>query len=208
MLVLRSRLKAVAKPDPHAKDGQYRIRSLYFDTLTDKALREKLDGVSRREKFRIRCYNGDFSHIRLEKKIKAGGLCGKESAPFTEAEVAALLAGDTAFMLEKQDPLIREFYARMTTEGLLPKTIVDYVREPFVFAPGNVRVTIDRNIRTGLAGTEFLSAEPLTVPVPGNPIILEVKWDGFLPDIIRDAVQIENCRSAPFSKYAACRIYG
>lgn len=208
MLALRSRLKAVARPDTHAKDGQYRIRSLYFDTLTDKALREKADGVSRRIKFRIRCYNGDFSRIRLEKKIKAGGLCGKESAPLTAAEVSALLAGDSAFMREKEDPLIREFYARMTAEGLMPKTIVEYVREPYVFAPGNVRVTIDRSIRTGLSGTDFLAEEPLTVPVPGDPIILEVKWDAYLPDIIRDAVQLESCRSGPFSKYAACRIYG
>ena len=55
MLVLRQRLRTVMKPDPHAKDGKYFIRSLYFDNAADKALREKLDGVNCREKFRIRC---------------------------------------------------------------------------------------------------------------------------------------------------------
>lgn len=68
LLALRQRLRAVADPDPHATNGRYRIRSLYFDNAADKALREKVDGVSRREKFRIRYYNGDTSVIRLEKK--------------------------------------------------------------------------------------------------------------------------------------------
>ena len=61
MYVLRQRLRAVASPDSHAVNGTYRIRSLYFDNLSDRALREKLDGVSIREKFRIRYYNEDLS---------------------------------------------------------------------------------------------------------------------------------------------------
>ena len=73
VLELRQRLRAVALPDPHAVDGRYLIRSLYFDTLPDKALREKLDGVNRREKFRIRYYNRDTSVIHLEKKSKRNG---------------------------------------------------------------------------------------------------------------------------------------
>ena len=53
LLILRQRLTAIARLDPHAVDGIYRIRSLYFDNIRDKALREKIDGVNRREKFRI-----------------------------------------------------------------------------------------------------------------------------------------------------------
>lgn len=41
MLILRQRLRAVMAPDSHAIDGQYEIRSLYFDNPDDKALREK-----------------------------------------------------------------------------------------------------------------------------------------------------------------------
>ena len=73
MLVLRQRLKAVMEPDSHAKDGRYDIRSLYFDNLDDKALREKLDGVNIREKYRIRLYNNDPSAIRLERNPCAQG---------------------------------------------------------------------------------------------------------------------------------------
>ena len=54
MLILRQRLGAVMAPDCHAPNGEYEVRSLYFDNLEDKALREKLDGVYVREKYRIR----------------------------------------------------------------------------------------------------------------------------------------------------------
>lgn len=207
MIVLRQRLRAVARPDPHAANGSYGVRSLYFDTPADTALREKLDGVNRREKFRIRCYNGDLSLIHLEKKSKLNGLGSKESAVLTEAETRDILEGRLDWMPTADRPLVRELYSKMHSQLLRPKTIVDYTREPFIYRPGNVRVTIDHSIRTGLRGTDFLDPECLTVPAGESPVILEVKWDEFLPDIIRDAVQLGSRRTAAFSKYALCRIY-
>ena len=208
MLVLRGRLSKVAGRDSHTVNGKYEIRSLYFDTPTDKALREKTDGVNIREKFRIRYYNGDLSFIRLEKKSKINGLCLKESAPLSVESVQAILDGDYGILIRDSQPLVTEFYSKITGGGLRPKTIVDYTREPFIFAPGNVRITLDYNIRSGLQNTDFLNWTSATVPVGNAPIILEVKWDEYLPDIIRDAVQLGNCRVGAFSKYAACRIYG
>lgn len=208
MLVLRGRLSKIAGRDSHTVNGKYEIRSLYFDTLTNKALREKTDGVNIREKFRIRYYNGDLSFIRLEKKSKINGLCLKKSAPLSVESVQAILDGDYGILIRDSQPLVTEFYSKITGGGLRPKTIVDYTREPFIFAPGNVRITLDYNIRSGLQNTDFLNWTSATVPVGNAPIILEVKWDEYLPDIIRDAVQLGNCRVGAFSKYAACRIYG
>lgn len=207
LLALRQRLRAVARTDEHAAGGKYLIRSLYFDTPSDKALREKLNGVSRREKFRIRYYNGDTSVIHLEKKSKLGGLGNKQSADLSAPEVSALLRGDLAWMLGSGRPLVRELYSKMRTERLQPKTIVDYTREPYVYPAGNVRVTLDYDIRTGLRCTDFLDPG-VTIPAGDAPIILEVKWDAFLPSVIRDAVQLEGRRASSFSKYAQCRIYG
>ena len=206
--VLRRRLQAVAAADPHAPSGSYQIRSLYFDTPGDKALREKIDGVNQREKFRLRCYNFDFSLIKLEKKSKRNGLCQKEYAPISREQVQALLLGRYGWMKASDLPLVRELYLKMITQGLRPKTIVDYTRDPFVFPPGSVRVTLDYGIRTGLGSTDFLNPQSLPVPAGGAPAVLEVKWGEFLPDIIRDAVQLSGCRTGAFSKYAFCRIYG
>lgn len=208
LMVLRSRLQTIMACDAHTVDGKYFIRSLYFDSPTDRALREKIDGADRREKFRIRYYNRDTSFIALEKKSKRNGLCSKQFAQMTAEQAQAIVDGDFAWMMESGVPLIQELYCKIRSQGLRPKTVVDYVREPFVYGPGNVRVTFDYGIRTGLWNTDFLDSSGLTVPAGEAPILMEVKWDAFLPDIIRDAIQLPGRRASAFSKYAQCRIYG
>lgn len=208
MLTLRVRLSAVMQRDPNAKNGISRIRSLYFDTPSDTALREKIDGVNIRDKFRIRYYNGNTDDIVLEKKSKRNGLCAKERCGITKNEAQRIVDGDIGWMAESERPLCRELYVQMRGRQLAPKTIVDYTREPFVFAAGNVRVTMDYDIRTGAFRTDLLDPETLTLPAGDPVIILEVKWDEFLPDIIRDAVNLTGRHASSFSKYAQCRIYG
>lgn len=208
MIAIRQRLRAVMKLDENAVDGKYFIRSLYFDNLSDKALREKLDGVNCREKFRIRYYSNNTELIHLEKKSKINGLGSKQSARLTAQETQAIIDGDYDWMINSDRPLVQELYAKMKSQGLRPRTIVDYTREPFVYAAGNVRVTLDYDIRTGMLCTDFLNPGCITIPAGNAPIILEVKWDEFLPSVIRDIVQLENRRTAAFSKYAVCRIYG
>jgi len=207
-IIIEQRLNAVAQIDSHATNGIYEIRSLYFDNLYDKALVEKINGYSRREKFRIRYYNGDTSFIHLEKKSKIHGLCNKQSCMISAKEVQAIIDGQLDWMPYSDRELIKELYTKMKGQGLRPRTIVDYTRIPYVYKPGNVRVTLDYNIRTGMQSTDFLNWNCVTVPAAGATIILEVKWDEYLPDIIRDSVQLTNRASAAFSKYAVCRIYG
>lgn len=207
-IAIRQRLRAVAQVDANAADGRYLIRSLYFDNISDKALREKLDGVNRREKFRIRYYNGNTDQIHLEKKSKWNGLGTKDRALLTADEAQRIVDGDLSWMIGSDRPLVQELYVKMNSQGLRPKTIVDYTREPFVYAPGNVRVTLDYNIRTGLLCTDFLNPDCITIPAGVGETILEVKWDEYLPSVIRDAVQLGSRQLSAFSKYAACRMYG
>ena len=209
-LALRSRLLAVARPDGNAcADGTYLIRSLYFDNLSDKVLREKIDGVNNREKFRIRFYNRDDTVIHLEKKSKINGLCNKLSTNLTREQTENIIAGRIDFMKESKDALLIEFYAKMKYQLLRPKTIVDYIREPYIYGPGNVRITIDSQIRTGiLSKSIFTDILPTINTGYGNAIILEVKYDEFLPEVINMILQLQDRRTTAFSKYAAARIYG
>lgn len=207
LLCIRERLRAVAEPDPHAAEGKYHIRSLYFDNLNDKALREKLDGVNMREKFRIRYYNGDTSVIHLEKKSKLNGLGTKFSAELNREEAQKIVDGELGWMMDSGRPLVQELYSKMIYQGIRPKTIVDYTREPYIYRPGNVRVTFDYDIRTGLGCTDFLNPDCPTIPAGDPVILLEVKWDNYLPSIIKDCVQTPGRRAEAFSKYAQCRLY-
>ena len=203
---LRTRLSAAAEHDPHCgADGSYFIKSLYFDNYNDKVLREKEDGVRRREKFRIRYYDNDTSFMRLKKKTKLNNLSSKESAPVTAEECRRIIEGDTGFMLDSPHELMRELYAKMNYQLLRPKWIVAYDRECFVYPQGNVRVTLDMGIRGSNAVERFTEPSDDFVSQYHTPI-LEVKWDEFLPQFIRDIVGLDGRRTSSFSKYAAVRI--
>lgn len=206
--ILSARLRKLFSHDRHAgPDGSYRISSLYFDTPYDKALRQKIDGVNSREKFRLRYYNDDLSFIRLEKKYKINGLCGKRSTKVSLDLVQQLLAGNIDCLLKTGDPLLTELYSKMLGQQLAPKTIVTYDREAFSYGPGNVRITLDRNLRTGRDQLDFLNPQLYHAPVSDGITVLEVKYDEFLPEIVKMAVQVPNRQATAYSKYAVCRRY-
>jgi len=210
-LAIRQRLRPIMKLDSHAgANGRYLIRSIYFDNINDKALHEKINGVQKREKFRIRYYNDDFSFITLEKKMKYNNLCMKLDAIITEDECRAVLEGQTEWMITHPNELVRELYCKMGSQQLRPKVLVSYIREPYTYAAGNVRVTFDSEIRTSLFRREFLQTPVWDVSVADRPgdMILEVKFDVFLPEIISDLLQTEGIRQQAFSKYGASRRFG
>ena len=205
-LVLSGRLRRLFPHDAHAgPDGCYRVTSLYFDTLYDAALREKLDGVDRREKFRLRYYGDEAAWLKLEKKCKRGGLCSKRAARLSREEGERLLSGDSGFLLHREEPILRELYSKLRGSALTPRTVVCYDREAFLYAPGNVRVTLDRNLRTGTSVKDFFRPERFLLHPLEGLTVLEVKYDAFLPDLVRMAVQIPNRTAAACSKYALCR---
>ena len=210
-LAMRGRLRKIMAADPHTdSSGKYHIRSIYFDNSDDKALREKIDGIGKREKFRIRYYNNDFSFITLEKKMKVDSLCLKYDAQLTEEECRLILNGDLAFMKDHPQELVRELYAKMNYQRLRPRVLVSYVREPYIYRAGNVRVTFDSQIRTTLYHREFLTKQVSDISATDTPqdMTLEVKYDAFLPEIIQDLVQVPGIRQQAFSKYGACRRFG
>lgn len=210
-LELVPRLRAVMQRDPHAgAKGVYRIRSIYFDNYRDKALREKIDGVAWREKFRIRWYDDDFSFVRLEKKIKDGALCMKQDVPIDRADLDRLLGGDMAWMSVAGNELIHELYIKTKMQQLRPRVVVSYLREPYIYRPGNVRVTFDSRIRTSLYQTLRPGEEIMDLDAQLEPgrMILEVKYDAYLPEIISMLLQVGWARQTSFSKYGVCRRFG
>lgn len=205
-LQLRSRLSHVVSRDKNDRQGQgYRVKSLYFDNYSDKALKEKINGVNDREKFRLRLYSNNVNFIRLEKKSKSSGICFKESTMVSKEECKRLLDGDIDVLKENGSPLCLELHSKMHYQQLRPKNIVDYRREAFVYPMGNVRVTLDYDIRTSYNIHDFLTDKLIPIPISGV-YILEVKYDNFLPEIIRGLVSLASRKNTAFSKYAVTRI--
>ncbi|MDD4690472.1 MAG: polyphosphate polymerase domain-containing protein [Eubacteriales bacterium] len=205
VMQLKNRLGIICPHDSHCTaDGTYIVRSLYFDNYMDKALKEKVDGVNKREKFRIRYYGDDTSFIRLEKKSKINGMCHKEHIRITKEECEMIIGGDIDFLIKSDDNLKRELYAKMKYQLLRPKLIIAYRRECFVYPPGNVRITLDSEISGSSNVFEFLNPQ-LKYTQYCTDTILEVKWDEYIPDIISSAVQSCDRKAGAFSKYEAVR---
>jgi len=205
--IMKQRLKHLLIPDKHAgPEGAYHIRSLYFDNIDNQALHEKLGGVADREKYRIRIYNRSDRVIHLEKKLKRNDYIAKIKEPLTRAMTEAIVAGDPEVLNVPDKPLLLEMYQKMKNERLQAKVIVDYLREAYIYPYGNVRITFDKELRTGLSSTDLFQPDLPTVSAfDTNLIVLEIKYDEYLPEFIRTAVQGENIHRQSNSKYVICR---
>lgn len=210
-LIIKSRISKLLKLDENAYNNfsDYQIRSIYFDNFNNKVLEEKLLGLNKRDKFRIRLYNNDESFIRLEKKSKINGLCKKISCSITKDEVLKIINNDLDFLINSKEPLFQELYFKMKTDFLKPKTIVDYDREAYIYKTGNVRITFDKNLKTGIVSNDIFNNQLSNIsPINKNYIILEVKYDEFLPEVILNFLQLGERTKTSISKYALCRMYG
>lgn len=204
--LMRQKLKSFMNPDPNVdENGEYRIRSLYFDDIYDTALSEKNSGISEREKFRIRVYNESDEVIKLERKSKVNNYIHKESAKLTREEYNLILNGEIDFLLHKEKNVCKAFYIKYRTHILKPSVIVEYVREPYCLGTGNTRVTFDMYLRAGPAGKDIFDPDIFSATTEiDNQIILEVKYDNYLPGLVRGAVKI-NYGMIAASKYVLCR---
>lgn len=206
--LLQRKLSLTMERDAFAKKngGEYFIRSLYFDDRDDSAFREKLSGIDERDKFRIRIYDMRDDVIKLECKHKSNGYIKKQSIGLSRKEYEKLMSGDRLFLLNRPEPFARRMYLEFAQRALKPAVIVDYTREAFVFPMEDVRVTFDKNIRTGLRSVDMFNAGIPTYPVIDDyGMVLEIKFNRFLPTYIRSLFQLEASQRSAISKYVLCR---
>lgn len=206
--ILRQRFKAVMKADKHAEKGRYRITSLYFDDIYGTAFFDKENGILNRKKYRIRTYNFDKSFIRLEEKIKDNDVGYKKSAILTYDEYKRLVSGDFAFLSEERfsDTSGEDFFVSASAAGLKPSVIVDYIREPYICEAGNVRLTFDMKISSGNKNKDMFDEKLILSPVfSDGMVILEVKYDDFIPLYIEQLLTGLPIMQESVSKYIYCR---
>ena len=206
MLLLQSRVKAVLPPDPHAAGASYRITSLYFDDERDSRLADSEDGVSYRNKYRIRIYNNSADVIHLEVKYKAYSRIYKKSRAVTREEAEKLIAGECIDDPEPSlDNPVTLFILALRQELLRPRIVIDYTRDAYIFTPGNVRITFDRNIRACRDPAGFLRGACAYSPLRDTDKILEVKYDEMLPGFIARLLESGNMNQIAYSKYRLAR---
>lgn len=204
---LRGRLRTVAGADPNMKEEDgYLISSLYFDDVYHSAMNEKQAGICFRKKYRLRCYNRQDTRINLECKRKYGEYISKDSLTVSRGEYDAMLAGNYDVLLEHPDIVGREVYALHHARLLKPVVAVEYLREAYVMAQGNVRITFDKEISASVGDYDMFSEyyEVRKVLEPGV-MVLEVKFDDYLPDMIFQILKTAMTNKCAISKYVMCR---
>ncbi|MDR0325468.1 MAG: polyphosphate polymerase domain-containing protein [Oscillospiraceae bacterium] len=203
--VLKRRVSSVMRPDvfAHHMSGIYVVNNLYLDDQYNSFYHEKMNNSFSRDKYRVRFYNGDLSFIRFERKHKDGELSYKQSVKMTEEEYRSVARGDLDFALRSEHPLWQKVALLHRLRRLRPSAAYSYTREAYIYGPGNVRLTFDSHIRQ-----DIMTPEPDRSAPPGEGGMLEVKFDGFLPDVIRDLLQGLPLARTEMSKYSYSRERG
>lgn len=211
---LRARILPFVQPDAHAKpvDGrpQYTVRSIYYDSISHRALDEKIEGLKDRKKLRVRGYGQRErdSLVFLEIKRKISDRIGKHRARVPFNDLGELLDfGDITLLTDtaREGDDARRFLFNIHRHGMRPATLVTYDREAYhgLFDPG-LRITFDKNIRT-LTAPELgglWSEAGLSQPWPGH-FIFEVKYfENPMPAWTRSVLQEFELRHQALSKYA------
>ena len=209
IVYIKNSIDALMDLDDHAKkDGEYVVRSLYFDDYYDTCYYENEYGVDPREKFRIRIYNADSTKISLELKQKQRSKTKKVSCVLNKELCESIINGEIPDINAVDSALYKKFCLQLQTRRLQPKVIVEYDRIPYVYQDGNVRVTFDKNIRSSVQCKDFFEKDLFFRPIMHeNQHLMEVKYDEFLPDFIDDLVSEEELKQYSFSKYFLCRKY-
>jgi len=197
--VLRRRVSAVMRPDRHS-GGIYKVNNLYLDDQYDTFYYEKILGNYSRDKYRVRFYNSDLSFIRFENKHKDGDLSYKVSVRITKDEYHSISRGIMDFISHSEHPLWQKVAALHRVRRLRPAAVFSYTREAYVYQPGNIRVTFDSDIRSDALMPGLYSGDP-----PGKGGMLEVKFDRFLPSVIKEMLDGLPLERTAISKYCYSR---
>jgi hypothetical protein len=202
---MRGRMAAFMLPDENMTDPDgYHVRSLYFDDPVFTAKFEKINGYMNRSKTRIRIYNKSLDLIRFEKKVKISSYVGKRTAEITKQQLSAIINNDTGLLLKSDSSVLHRFYAEQKINRLRPVVMVDYVREAYKYNAGNVRVTFDHDLQGAYGVFDCsLSDEGLIRRniYPPQMVMMEVKYDDFLPSAIKKLIRPYTTRRSAVSKY-------
>ena len=196
------------KKDPYQKkDEGYFIRSLYFDDLQNSAVEEKLAGIAKRDKFRLRIYDTNQNWAKLERKSKQGDYVNKLSVSVSKPVAQEIIFGNYRGLLKYKEKTATQLFLSFTHQYLRPVSIVDYVREVWQLPYNNIRITFDKKLRISDTNLDLFDPNLLTVPLlPPEIMVLEVKYDHFLPSWFNKLLHLEKGAHCAISKYTQSRL--
>lgn len=189
-------------------EKKYPVRSLYFDNIGNSKFYEKIDGLKRREKYRLRTYSAHrdgFNDVFFEIKGKQNERTYKRRVKVEPAHIEFFENIDRCFELldlYQGVDIIEGFVAAVQREKLLPRVLIDYDRRPYVSGFDTYfRITLDDNLKAMashcLHDHNFGSQKKC---IAGFKII-EVKFQRRVPRWFHRLIQTYEFRRQSISKY-------
>ncbi|MBN2072324.1 MAG: polyphosphate polymerase domain-containing protein [Actinobacteria bacterium] len=207
-LYLASLVSNFFQIDKNCKDnGSYSVRSLYFDNKSNKDYFEKISGYDRREKYRIRIYNMDPSPVKFEIKGKTGNIIIKESLEIEPGIIKDIISGNYEPLLKYGSSTARKIYGEFSRDHYRPVVIIDYDRRAYSLPVNNIRITFDSKIRKCEVNPGDIFSDNYDMfPVTNHKkIIMEIKYNGFIPSWIKKMLQVQGFERCAISKYTLSR---
>lgn len=203
---LNSYFSKLLHPDKHNQAEGYIVRSLYFDTYSNTDYFEKLDGLERRKKIRLRIYDTGTNTAKLEVKHKSGQYQLKQSLTLKRDDALKLMEGFYSVLLNYDHDFAKKLFIMMSNEGYRPKSIIEYKRIAFVLPENNIRLNFDYNILATESNYELYSPSLNLYPIFHlDNMIFEVKYNRFLLSYLKDVISKCNKTETSFSKYCLSR---
>lgn len=203
---LKILLGALLSKDVHMETKQdYYIRSLYFDSIENQDYVGKMIGMPDRKKIRLRLYDVNAETVKLEIKNKENDYSLKETATIRREDALQLSMCNYQSMLQYDDAVSRKVYHTFMMNAYMPKVIVDYEREAYLLPVENVRLTFDKDVRAVKSSDLFTDDLSMKAVMPTQYVILEVKYDKYLPDYVKQVLSSVYMQRMSISKYCMAR---
>jgi len=213
---VRSDMMPFLKRDPYTEEnGEYLVRSIYYDTPRLNCYVEKIEGLKVRRKYRVRGYNSGSKNglVFLEIKRKYGSYISKNRSPlkknnleniFSDPDIERNILSLSNNGIEKEDA--QRFFYHYYRHGLRPIILVVYDREAYLskFA-STLRITLDKNLRSVASPSlnQLWTNEGMRYAM-SRYFIMEVKFHTGLPDWLRAMITKYRLPRMALSKYTIC----
>ncbi len=197
MGAIRDIVQAYCEPDAYGEKGVYEVNSLYLDDWKWTTAQMTLGGTRNRFKARIRTYGWEKDDpVFFELKDRVGTTILKQRALMSRQHAhdvcMGILPEEGAFKPIKasHQPDLDAFRNRVDLLDLRPRLWVRYVREAYgsVFGDG-ARLTFDSFLQVQLPDPEAPYVPDHTqwqdAPWDGDPVMVEMKFNGAFPDWMR-----------------------
>ncbi len=204
-------IRKVISRDKHnkSKSEGYVIRSLYFDTLDNRMYEEKMAGMENRAKYRLRIYGLNPDVVKFEVKTKSNNTISKESVTISREDAEKIQNMDYEVMLKYKNKALNKAYKEFKKEQYYPVVLVEYVREAFICDFNNIRIVFDKFLKSSTLQLDLFSDNIFfTQKLKKGLVVMEIKFDGFLPKWVMDIMNVTAAERSAISKYCIGRIDG